>query len=450
MSTNKSIKKFETFLDQYLNFEKTPVKNIFWLDTMKFFCSHAGHPENFAPCFHVAGSKGKGSISKFISSILEEAGFKTGMYTSPHILDFIERVSGGNGPFNDSIYEKSVDEIMALLKNIHTEQLPGERPVTWFELVTLFGFIVFRQAKVDYSVYEVGLGGRLDSTNVVTPVCSCIGPIELEHTEFLGDTIEKIASEKAGIIKEKVPAVIAGQVPEVRKVFEQAALQKNSDIYFVDDLVKDLTFDIKSDGSGLMNVHFSCQKLKLDINSDLRMTGSFQAQNAALASIAVRLTVPQITNEQISKGLSKASLPARFEIIHTDSGSSVVLDGAHTVNSVKFTLESMTKVFSCGNSKMNLLFGCAADKDVTDIASLFAGKFEKVFLTKPGNVKASDISSMKKAFDRASIKYDCDENFETQIKKALETSSKDGSVLLVTGSFYLVSETKKILNQHKL
>ncbi len=450
MSSNPSIKKFETFLDQYLNFEKTPVKNIFWLETMKYFCTLAHHPENSAPCFHVAGSKGKGSISKFLVSILEEAGFKTGMYTSPHILDFIERVSGGISQFDDQIYEKSVDEIMNLLKDIHTTQLPGERPVTWFELVTLFGFIVFRQAKVDYSVYETGLGGRLDSTNVVTPLCSCIGPIELEHTEFLGDTVEKIAFEKGGIIKENGKAVIAKQIPSVRKVFEEIAAEKNAEIHFVDDLMEDLAYRIKNDGTGLMNVSFNCPRLKLNIKTDLQMTGSFQAENAALAAITIRLCVPEITDEQIASGLSKAVLPARFEIIKTSSRSTVVLDGAHTVNSVRFTLDSLEKVFSSRKDNFNLLFGCAADKDVNEISRLFKGRFNKVFLTKPGNVKACDITQMKKAFDTAGINYDCNEDYEIQIKKALDSSSQNGSVLLVTGSFYLVSETKKILNQHKL
>ena len=174
-----SIEKLENWIDSYLNFEKTPKKNIFWLDTMRFFCEKFGQPQDFAPCFHVAGSKGKGSVSTFIASILDEAGYKTGLYTSPHILDFIERVSSPNGPFEEEAYNRAVEEIMSGVKAIPTEELPGQRPITWFELVTLFSFLVFRQAKVDWSVFEVGLGGRLDSTNIVNPKVSVITPIEL-------------------------------------------------------------------------------------------------------------------------------------------------------------------------------------------------------------------------------------------------------------------------------
>lgn len=487
MSNNPSIKKFENWLDQYLNFEKTPKKNIFWLETMKFFCEKFGHPESFAPCFHVAGSKGKGSISAFITSILDEAGFKTGLYTSPHILDFIERVSSAHGSFEDSVYEKAVDEMMNLVSEIHSDQLPGERPITWFELVTIFGFLVFRQAKVDYSVYEVGLGGRLDSTNVVNPLCACIGPIELEHTEFLGDTIEKIAAEKGGIIKENGTVVIARQKPNVRKVFEEIAREKHATAIFVEDEIENLKYEIENISKCIKNntslekntittsnliknsllFHTSYEKfnkipgMRISFNSKIftrqisctiQMAGKFQAENAALAALAVKKAIPSITEEQIEKGLSKAKLPARFEIINSPNGFKnipyLILDGAHTVNSVTFTMETMKSIFGDSTDSVfdfNLLFGCAADKDSKDIALLFKNYFSSVMLTKPGAVKACDISALKNAFDEAQIKYDCNEDFTYQIENALKKADETKSILLVTGSFYLVSEVKKFL-----
>ena len=151
------IDTFEKWADSFLNFEKTPKKNIFWLDTMRFLCEKFGNPESFAPCFHVAGSKGKGSVSVFIASILDEAGFKTGLYTSPHILNFLERIKSASGFFADEIYEKSAEEIINGFNNLD-EDFSKNHQVTWFELVTLFSFLVFRNAKVDYSVFEVGLG----------------------------------------------------------------------------------------------------------------------------------------------------------------------------------------------------------------------------------------------------------------------------------------------------
>ena len=468
-----SIQKLESWIDSYLNFEKTPKKNIFWLDTMRFFCEKFGHPENFAPCFHVAGSKGKGSVSTFIASILDEAGFKTGLYTSPHILDFIERVSSPNGPFEEEAYDRAVQEIMDGVQSISQEELPGQRPITWFELVTLFSFLVFRQAKVDYSVFEVGLGGRLDSTNIVNPKVSVITPIELEHTEFLGDTLEKIAYEKGGIIKENTPVVIARQQPTVRKVFEKIASEKHATAIFIEDTIESLDFKIKNiteciknntnltNGNSdfhkncikkytslenqnilpLMSVSFSSKIFSRPVKTTLQLLGKFQAENAALAAIAVKTVLPTISEEVIERGLAKAKLPARFEILENPL---IVLDGAHTVNSVTFTMETMNQVFAPFSHRI-LLFACAADKDAKDIAPLFKNQFDEIFLTKPGDVKQSDLGKLGEAFEQAGLSYDLNEDFKLQIQKAIKKAREEEALLLVTGSFYLVAEVKKIL-----
>lgn len=512
-----SIEKLENWIDSYLNFEKTPKKNIFWLDTMRFFCEKFGQPQDFAPCFHVAGSKGKGSVSMFIASILDEAGYKTGLYTSPHILDFIERVSSPCGAFEEEAYNRAVEEIMNGVQSIPTEELPGQRPITWFELVTLFSFLVFRQAKVDYSVFEVGLGGRLDSTNVVTPKVSVITPIELEHTEFLGDTLEKIAFEKGGIIKENTPVVIAKQRPEVRKVFEKIAAEKHAEAIFVEDAIQDFHFKIKkisdciknntfltvnprnfkddsinfhtssqqNQNISLMKVSFLSKLFKRPIQTDTLLVGHFQAENAALAALALKTALPNISEEVIERGLTKAKLPARFEIIQAPQSFEnipfLVMDGAHTVNSVRFTIETMNQVFGKTDGRSEnvkacpvvgteqqsfklpsrnhnseqairptLLFACAADKDAKDIAPLFKNQFDSVFLTKPGNVKQSDLETLAKAFSDAEIPYDLNEDFETQIKKAFDHANASKSILLVTGSFYLIAEVKKFLQNHSI
>ena len=175
------------------------------------------------------------------------------------------------------------------------------------------------------------------------------------------------------------------------------------------------------------------------------MAGSFQAENAALAALAVKSVIPEISEDAIEKGLSRASLPGRFEVIKNPSGYEkipyLVLDGAHTVNSVKFTLETVQSVF--GDAKKDLLFACAADKDAKDIAPLFKNKFDSIFLTRPGEVKQSDLTSLSKAFDSAKLSYNLSEDYESQIKKALQTASEKKSILLVTGSFYLIAEVKK-------
>ena len=205
MMISEKLKDFENWLDGFLNFEKLPQKNMFWLEAMESLCAGLNHPEIFAPCIHVAGSKGKGSVSQMIASILDAAGCKTALYTSPHIQSIFERATLAHSPLKEKSYEDAADELRSFIEKSTVSDLSASRPLTWFELLTIFAFLSFRKEGVDWSVFEVGLGGRLDATNVITPRVSVITPIEEEHTEFLGDTLEKIAGEKGGIIKRGIP-----------------------------------------------------------------------------------------------------------------------------------------------------------------------------------------------------------------------------------------------------
>lgn len=441
MSTSE---KLQNWLDQYLNFEKTPKKNIFWLNTMEYFCEKFHHPEIFSPSFHIAGSKGKGSVSAMISSILDATGKKVGLYTSPHIIDFFERIGSAHTKFDENIYEKATNELTSTIEKIQTKDLPGERPITWFELVTLFGMLCFREAKVDYSVYEVGLGGRLDATNVITPKISIITPIELEHTEYLGDTIEKIAFEKGGIIKKNVPVVIAKQEESVKEVFRNIAKEKNAPIYFVDEVVDNIVFEYEQN---FMKVTILSKLFKRPIQTKMRLIGEVQAQNAALSAVALKIALPKITEYEIELGLAGAFLSGRFEITQSKNFGieTLILDGAHTVRSVKFTMETFEKLYG-QNKNATLLFGCASDKDSKDIAPLFKNHFSDIFLTKPGLVKMSNLEEIKESFTNANLQFEADEDFVLIIKKAISKAREKKTPLLVTGSFYLVSEVKKILS----
>nr|MCR4790157.1 bifunctional folylpolyglutamate synthase/dihydrofolate synthase [Treponemataceae bacterium] len=254
MQKKISLSQFEKWLDSFLNFEKTPEKNIFWLDTMQFIANEFGNPQNSYKIIHVAGSKGKGSVSTYLSNILSQDGFKTGLYTSPHLFSFFERISLDGKKFSKASYQKAAQEMYDRREIFTSDRLPAGRKVTWFELVTLYAFLVFRQEKCDWVVLETGLGGRLDATNICKPELCLLTPIELEHTEFLGNTIELIAGEKAGIIKEKTPVYSARQKESVRKVFEDKAKEKNASIEFADDFIKNLT--CKFDDSG-NNIEFS-------------------------------------------------------------------------------------------------------------------------------------------------------------------------------------------------
>lgn len=442
-----AIEVFQDWLEDYLNFEHNPKKDIFWLDTIDFLCKRFDNPQDFAPCIHVTGSKGKGSVSKMIACILEEAGFNVGLYSSPHILDFRERISKPNGFFDEKIYEQAIKEMVPNIEAIIPEMLPAERPITWFELVTLYSFLCFKIANVDWSVFEVGLGGRLDSTNVIRPKLCCITPIELEHTEFLGDTIEKIASEKAGIIKNCTPVIVAPQTEESAKiVLREKAFTRHAPFYYVPDYIKNdyYKFNHKTQK---MHVHFEGEFFNRPIDTDMHMLGQAQVYNAYMASLAVKKLYPNLDEAIIEKGLSKAKLPGRFEIIKNIPDSNgipfVILDGAHTLNSIKLTLDTLNKTYT--KSKCNLLFACAADKDIKDISKLYKYRFENIYLTIPGETKKSDFEGAKQAFKDAEIEIKADKDYKKQIRLALKESAETKTMLLVAGSFYLVSEVKKIL-----
>jgi len=444
-------KEFLSWLDGFLNFEKLPQKNIFWLNTMEFLCKKLNHPESICPCFHVAGSKGKGSVASLIASIMQKAGYKTGLYASPHILDFKERIRNGKDFFSEDIYEKSALELMNTMESTPLSEFPSERNVTWFELVTAFGFLCMKNANVDCAVYEVGLGGRLDATNVVNPLISVINTIELEHTEYLGDTVEKVATEKAGIIKNNIPCLISNQIPSVKKVFQTIAKERNSKCLFLDEILtsKNISYNYSKTptGENRMNIEFSSSLFSRPIKTSLKLLGEFQAYNAALASCAVKLVYPDISEEIIEQGLSDVTLQARFEVKHNPAKypklTDLIIDGAHTVNSVHYTMETFETIYS--NRKANLLFACAADKDVKDIALYFKGKFENITLTKPGNVKSCSPEKMIDAFTSANIPFTWEDDYAKAINDALDKSAKQNEVLLVIGSFYLAAEVKKAL-----
>ncbi len=458
--------QFIPWLDGFLNFEKLPQKDMMWLEMTEALCSLLGNPEREIQCFHVAGSKGKGSVAKMISCILSEyvsekypgLKAKTALYTSPHILDVRERICDSDGFFDEEIYEKSARFLMEKVNGAPKGFFPARRKMTWFELVTAFAFLCAKNAGVKYSVYEVGLGGRLDATNVIKPLVSVINQIELEHTEYLGDTIEKIAAEKAGIIKENVPCICGWNEKSVIDVFKQAASQKSAPLYLASDIIFGLEYKMPVYPELKMTVSFNSPLFSRPIKASLSMPGEVQAKNAALASCAVKLGIPDITENQIERGLEKAALPARFQITGgNDEAPVLVIDGAHTVKSVKGTLETFSHVFKneLDKTKPHLLFACAADKDVDDMARLFEGKFSRITLTRPGATKCCDPERMKEAFCRIGGTCKGDENagkteilyedvYKSAIVSALNGAKKEKAVLLCCGSFYLASEVIQI------
>ena len=413
------LKSLNRWLDQFLNFERRPDKNMLNLSTMRLLCDFFHHPESTCPAFHVAGSKGKGTISADIAAILsatERQGThnQVGIYASPHVLHFTERVSLNGHPFPPEIYAAAEQELKSGIARLLRTQGIEKSRLTWYELTTIFAMLVFREAKVDYAVYEVGMGGRLDATNIITPACVALGPIELEHTEFLGDTLEKIAAEKAGVFKDGVPVVSAPQKPEVRQVFDAVARKHHTAVTYVSDAAGE----------------------------------NYEAIDAAVASAAVEKVVPGIPAETIKQALASVHLPGRYEILSPVPGypgvSYLLMDVAHTENSIRAVLERLKADGRSGE----LLFGCARDKNVEEIAAeiYHSGLFRQIHLTRPGDFKKSDLPRMEQAFRAAGFtKIIASPDYQSFIKETLNAADAKKSPLVVLGSFYLVGEVQKVL-----
>ena len=449
MKEHPSLDRLQQWLDSYLNFEKLPQKDIFWLDTMEFLCQKLGNPQDTFPSVHVAGSKGKGSTSVMIASILEAAGYTTGLYTSPHILSFAERVASAKGPLPEEVYLAASTRLMEAVSSIPARDLPGQRPITWFELVTTFAFICFQEAHVDWGIFETGLGGRLDATNIIMPKISVITPIELEHTEFLGNTIEKIAAEKAGIIKEGVPVVLGLQQEAAKLVLEARAKELQSPVISLEKVISASGRIVQ----GKMEVQLESPLFSQPLTTRLSLLGDYQLWNAATAAVTVKTLLPDLTEEAIEKGLAQAFLPGRFEVVEYHQ-QIIILDGAHTPNSVRSTLSTLKRYLEeCGLSakEPHLLFACAADKDVETMAVLFSG-FGRITLTRPGGEKQSSLELVQEAFQKAGHTFTCYQDYQQAIIQALEEARRQDAILLVTGSFYLVAllSVALVMSQLKL
>ena len=423
----------------------------FDLKIMKELAEIAGHPETCAPSIHIAGSKGKGSVTGMISGILNAFGIKTACYTSPHVSDFRERLTIGGEFFNEEIYASAGKELMETA-GIYTAR-NGNEP-SYFELLTLWFFLLARKSHCGAMAVETGMGGRLDATNILSPLVSVITLIELEHTEYLGDTIAAISAEKAGIIKSGKPLILAEQSSTALEVFKEHSSCNRSPLFYFPDYVE--LSDIRVDRKG---TSFSLVlKLKdSETFGDLfvPMSGEIQAKNAALAILAVKTAFPNIDTDSIRKGLGSFSLPARFEQI--SEKPPVLIDGAHTRRSIELCLDTFCNLYGSGGI---LVFGCAAGKDVLSMAKLCIGSFSIIIITTPGTFKKSFPEEIYKTFKNltAELRGGEDKNkFDKIISApeilfipdtakaidcAIELANKNSLPVLGTGSFYLAAEIR--------
>ncbi len=429
------------YLMKYVNVEKGQA-TVFKLDRMFGLAQALGNPQLGRLTIHVAGSKGKGSVSTMCARILADAGFRTGIYTSPHLLRWKERIAYADGEMSEDILIQSMEEIIPLVEGRQAQDFPGSELPTYFELSTLLAFCAFRRTGCNAQVIEVGLGGRLDSTNIVDPDVSVITPIELEHTQFLGNTLGKIAYEKAGIIKPGKPVCIAAQKEEALHVFTSVATERSSPLRIVgkDTLIDDVVVNESGTTCALHLLGTNLPGTGRTLPVRCPMPGDIQAQNMALAAEAVLAVLPDIEAIHIVSGLAKARLPARFEIL--DFHPRIVLDGAHTPESVRHTLTTMEAVFK---GPKVLLFACAIDKHHSQMAAILSGHFRKSVVTAPGSFKQSSPEDVLASFVAAGSQAELEPSLSKALDLAMAMARSENAVLLVTGSFYLCAEVRKIL-----
>jgi dihydrofolate synthase/folylpolyglutamate synthase len=365
---------------------------------------------------------------------------------SPHVSDFRERVSLGNSFFDERVYCAAADDLRDVVERrlpeahislFDPESDEGEAP-TFFELLTLFFFLCARVDRCNAMVVETGMGGRLDCTNIVNPEVSVITLIELEHTAVLGNTIPLIAGEKAGIIKDGKPVILARQKNEALDVFRWQAEAKNSPLYYLPEIAEIAEIKVHEGGTDF-SLAFGKEKGAPALEFLIPIPGAVQAENAALAAAAVRTAFPGIATETMRIGLRQVKIPARFEKFGGSVMPPIIIDGAHTPESVSLCTETFCSLYGKGGI---LLFGCAADKNADAMAEI-APCFSRIIITAPGSFKISNPEKVYGAF--SSDKTTFIKDTREAVQYALSVNREHRLPVLCIGSFYLASELRGYL-----
>lgn len=440
------------YLNSFINYERTPAYSYgysFKLERISNFLNSIGNPQNSLKTIHVAGTKGKGSTASFIAYILRAAGFRAGLYSSPHLNDFKERIrilepeDSSLEDFEGRISQEDFSRILAWLKPqieiFNKENNFG--PLTFFEIITSLALVYFKERKTDFVVLETGLGGRLDATNVCNSLVQVLTPISIEHVQYLGSTLSEIASEKAGIIKKNSLVVSAPQKQDVEKVFREKAQALNSKIYFLgkDFLVKDINSNFQEQCFSLRVRNQEYKDLKINLK------GNFQINNACLALAAIDLLRDyeiSVSRDAIKTGLEQAKWPGRFEVV-SDSPITI-LDGAQNTHSIGVLMDTVKKLFPA--KKIISVLGACSDKDILGMAEIIENAVDTVILTRADNPRASLAETLEKSggFKDAVL---TDSVIEA-IDLAKNMANRD-DVILVTGSLFVVAEAREYLKKYR-
>lgn len=405
------------------------------LETIEELLGRLGNPQEKLKIIHVAGSNGKGSTCAFLNSILIEAGYKVGRYSSPSVFTYREIIQIGYKGLSDMVYIteegvcEAIEKIMPLCKEMMED---GYSHPTAFEIETAMAFLYLSEQNVDFAIIEVGMGGRLDATNVIKqPICTVITSISMDHMQYLGSSLKEITFEKAGIIKNNIALVTGKQDPDVEEVLKDISREKNAK-YYVSDTHK------------VRNVIYTPEKTRFTIEDEeysISLLGEYQIYNGLLAMTAAKvidkLGYP-ISGESISRGLDKTRWSGRFEIISRKPY--FIIDGAHNEDAAIGLVKSIKQYFT--NQRIIYIIGVLADKDVNSILKITAPLAEVIIALTPDNkraLKSSDLAKMalsygKKVIDAGTV--------DMAVKRAYEEAKED-DVIIAFGSLSYLGELKE-------
>lgn len=411
------------------------------LDNTHAMMEHLGHPEKGFSSIHVAGTNGKGSVSHFLASILQEAGYKVGLYTSPHLVDFRERIRIGG----EMIPQRKVVEFV---ENNH--DFFERQGLSFFEMTVGLAFDYFRNERVDIAVVEVGMGGRLDSTNVVTPLLSVITNIGLDHTQFLGDTLEKIAFEKAGIIKPGIPVVVGKTQPETQPVFEQVATERHSPITFADQCWRVRPNKDNNDESSLLfdlldvNANSGREEGQWRCGLVSQLAGIYQLENLATVFQAVRQLPFALNDSAVERGIARVidntHLNGRWQVV--GQRPLTICETAHNAPGIDAMLG---KVATMRFRSLHVIYGCVNDKDYRKILTHLNSQFSRLGkpfdwrFSQPSVQRGLPVGELQSAALSLGIEGSAFVNVNDAIADARSKAAPD-DFILVTGSIFLIAD----------
>jgi dihydrofolate synthase/folylpolyglutamate synthase len=392
-----------------------------------------GDPHLGQPTVHVAGSKGKGSVSAMVESILRASGLRTALFTSPHLHDFTERVRIDGEPISQETFARLVDEMRPAVEE--TQASLGERRFVTFDVLTVLGFLAFRERDVSVQVIEVGLGGRVDSTNVFeSKEVAVIGPLSFEHTAILGDKIEQIAAEKAAIITPGCTAVLAPQpFPEAARVVREFAAQAG--VWLI---------DVAAEHRWSVGEHdLRSQAVRIDgpgnaVEARLPLLGRFQAENAATAVAAVEALRRDIARAAIVRGLESVRWPGRVEVLSEEP--LVIADGAHNADSGRRLREALVEYFGAG--RVLFIVGASSDKDIDGLAEALAPIAERVIATRAAHQRAMEPARIVEAFRKFGVPGEDVESVTVAMQRALAVSG-ERRLICLSGSLFVAAEGRQ-------